>query len=154
DVRGTLGVTDLCVGGGLFANTFFNTAVDASQLFDRVFVPISPGNAGVAVGAVMAVGRQSGPSSTRARVSAFLGPQDDDERIKTTLDNCKLSYEYLHDDGAIVRAAVDALARDGLVGWFQGRMEWGPRALGHRSILANPHSPYVLDNLNVFLRKR
>jgi len=154
DLRATLDVTDLCVGGGFFANTFFNTAVQTSGFFDRVFVPISPGNAGVAVGAALAASRLHGDARPHGRSSPFLGPEYDDEAIKATLDNCKLSYEFLDQDEAIIAAAVDVLARDGLVGWFQGRMEWGPRALGHRSILANPQSPYVLDNLNLFLRKR
>ena len=54
----------------------------------------------------------------------------------------------------VINATVEALARGQLVGWFQGRMEWGHRSLGHRSILAKPTSPYVLDNLNSYLRKR
>jgi carbamoyltransferase len=64
-----------------------------------------------------------------------------------------LSYEFVSESDAI-DVAVDALARGRLVAWFQGRMEWGHRALGHRSILADPSSPYVLDNLNCYLRKR
>ena len=69
------------------------------------------------------------------------------------LDGCKLSYEFATTADAI-DAAVKALCRGQLVGWFHGRMEWGPRALGYRTILADPRSQYVLDNLNFFLRKR
>jgi carbamoyltransferase len=86
-------------------------------------------------------------------VSPYLGPAFESEAIKKTLDGCKLSYSFVGEGEAIDRA-VDALAQGQLVGWFQDRMEWGPRALGHRSILANPRSPYVLENLNGFLRKR
>ena len=93
-----------------------------------------------------------GARLTRA-LSPFLGPGFDSEHIKNVLDNCKLSYEYLA-DGPLIDATVDALRRGQLVGWFQGRMEWGIRALGHRSILANPFSPYTLENLNRFLKRR
>ena len=86
-------------------------------------------------------------------VSPFLGPEYTTEDIKRTLDNCKLSFEFLN-DREIVRTTVDAVLQGRLVGWFQGRMEWGHRALGNRSILASPLSPYVLDNLNVFLKHR
>jgi carbamoyltransferase len=64
-----------------------------------------------------------------------------------------LSYDYFGDGQLIDRTAA-ALAKGKLVGWFQGRMEWGPRALGNRSILASPVSPYVLENLNLFLKRR
>jgi carbamoyltransferase len=102
------------------------------------------------VGAALDV---AGDARATGSVSPFLGPEYDTEAIKRTLDNCKLSYECL-DEGEAIATAVRALARGHLVGWFQGRMEWGHRALGHRSILASPLSPYVLDNLNVFLKHR
>jgi predicted NodU family carbamoyl transferase len=73
--------------------------------------------------------------------------------VKAALDGCKLSYAFVSPSQA-VDAAVAALARGHLVGWFDGRMEWGHRSLGHRSILADPTSRYVLDNLNPPLRKR
>jgi carbamoyltransferase len=82
-----------------------------------------------------------------------MGPGWDDEAIKRTLDNCKLQYDRLRAD-QVVDAAVDRLLKGDLVGWFEGRMEWGPRALGARSILASPFSPYVLENLNRFLKRR
>ena len=152
DIRGSLGVTRLCLGGGLFFNTFLNTRIADASIFDEVFVPPNPGNAGVAAGAALAVDSTSG-KRTPERVSAFLGPEYGLEEIKATLDNCKLSYECLS-DGDVIETCVKTLSAGRLVGWFQGRMEWGPRALGHRSILASPFSPYVLDNLNVYLKRR
>jgi carbamoyltransferase len=85
--------------------------------------------------------------------SAFLGPQYEPTEIKATLDNCKLTYEYLS-EREVIETCIEALTAGRLVGWFQGRMEWGHRALGNRSILASPLCPYVLDNLNVFLKQR
>jgi carbamoyltransferase len=153
DIRATVETDTLCVGGGLFYNTHFNTLVRASGIFQRVFVPINPGNAGLAVGAALIVARENGSEQNTTGVSPFLGPEYDSEAIKAALEGCKLSYEFVTDTQAL-DAAVEALVRGQLVAWFQGRMEWGHRALGHRSILANPRSEYVLDNLNFFLRKR
>jgi carbamoyltransferase len=152
DIRTALGIPRLCLGGGLFFNTFFTTLIAQSGWFEDVFVPPNPGNSGLAAGAALtATPRSTDPRSLEA--SPFLGPGYDLEQIKGTLDNCKLSSECLS-EGEVIDAVVQALTAGRLVGWFQGRMEWGPRALGHRSILANPLSPYALDNLNVFLKQR
>ncbi len=113
-----------------------------------MFVPANPGNAGLAVGAAK---RLAGLAP--APLSAFMGPSFDPDEIKSTLDNCKLRYDWA-DEGSVVEQAVHHLQQGRLVGWFEGRMEWGPRALGARSILANPFSPYVLENLNRFLKRR
>ncbi len=139
----------LAVGGGLFHNTAFTTALARSGLFADVRVPIDPGNAGVAVGAALAHAGSVGGMPP----SPFLGPAYDRTAVKAVLDNCKVSYDYVQEHGATERA-VDALQRGHLVGWFTGRMEWGRRALGHRSILASPTAPYVLENLNRFLKHR
>ncbi len=123
-----------------------------SGLFKETFVPINPGNAGLAIGASLMVAEGDG-CQNKPVVSPFLGAGYESEAVKETLDSCKLSYEFVSETEA-QDAAVGALSRGHLVGWFQGRMEWGHRALGHRSILANPLCEYVLDNLNFFLRKR
>jgi len=153
DIRRSLGHDTLCVGGGLFYNTYFTTLIRASGIFDHVFVPINPGNAGLAVGAPLMVAGRDGYARVSQNVSPFLGPEYDSNAIKAELDGCKLSYAFLKEND-VINATVEALSRGQLVGWFQGRMEWGHRSLGHRSILADPTSPYVLDNLNSFLRKR
>jgi carbamoyltransferase len=150
DVRAGTSAARLCLGGGLFYNTALATLVRQSGIFDDVHVPANPGNAGTAVGAALVA---DGRPLRGAPVSPFLGPEYSVEQIKQTLDNCKLSYECLS-DSAVVETVARALERGQLIGWFQGRMEWGHRALGNRSILANPSSAYVLDNLNVFLKQR
>jgi carbamoyltransferase len=153
DIRRRSEHDTLCVGGGLFYNTYFTTLIRTSGIFDHVFVPINPGNAGLAVGAPLMVAGRDGNASASRELSPFLGPEYDADAIKAELDGCKLSYAFLN-EGEVINTTVEALARGQLVGWFQGRMEWGHRSLGHRSILADPTSPYVLDNLNSFLRKR
>lgn len=141
------GRSALCVGGSLFTNSYFNSRVKMCGEFSDVFVPINPDNAGLCVGgALWATGR-------RQAVSPFLGPSFDSEEVKATLDNCKLSYQWASPADSL-SAAVEALKKGRLVAWFDGAMEWGPRALGARSILANPFEPYVLENLNRFLKQR
>jgi carbamoyltransferase len=152
DVRHVTGARDLCLGGGLFYNTYFNTRLRQSGIFDDVFVAPNPGTAGTALGAALAAA-DPGPRPRHQPISPFLGPEYEAEEIKQTLDNCKLSYECAT-EREVIDIAVDALVRGQLVGWFQGRMEWGHRALGNRSILATPASPWVLDNLNRFLKHR
>jgi carbamoyltransferase len=122
--------------------------VKLSGIFDDVFVPMDPGNAGLSVGAALHVSHL-----IRRAVSPFLGPAYVPEDIKATLDNCKLSYQWLSEPDMLAMT-VRALQAGQLVGWFEGSMECGPRALGARSILASPFSPYVLENLNRFLKHR
>jgi carbamoyltransferase len=138
----------LCVGGSLFSNSHFNSMVRLSNPCGEVFIPINPGNAGLSVGAALHV---IGP--VRQPVTPFLGPSYSSEEIKATLDNCKLNYEWASETDA-AGIAVQALQEGRLVAWFDGPMEWGPRALGARSIVASPFAPYVLENLNRFLKRR
>ena len=138
----------LCVGGTLFYQSSLNTIAKQSGLFTDVFVPIDPGDPGLAVGTAL----HANGCEPRA-VSPFLGPEYAGSELKRTLDNCKLHYNWVSDEQAI-EAAVSALQKGMLVAWFEGAMEWGPRALGGRSILASPFSQYVLDNLNGFLKLR
>src|SRR5437867_9750710 len=138
----------LCLGGSLFYHSSINTFVRTSGLFSRVFIPVDPGNAGLAVGtALHDCGRQP------KLLPAFLGPAYTSGEIKATLDNCKVPYTWVTESEAL-ETATEALQRGRLVGWYEGAMEWGQRALGARSILANPFAPYVLENLNRFLKHR
>jgi carbamoyltransferase len=148
------GVPNLCVSGGLFFNTYFNAAIRQTEHFSRVHIPINPGNGGVAAGAALAGDREiAAPAAQFNPSSPFLGPEFSNEHIKAVLDNCKLSYSFL-EDWQLLPRCVDSLARGELVGWFRGRMEWGARALGNRSILASPLAPHALENLNRFLKRR
>jgi carbamoyltransferase len=153
EIRRRFDCPRLCLGGGLFYNSYFTTLLADSGLFSETFVPANPGNAGVAVGAALAVAAAEAPLQRREPLSPFLGPEYSPQEIKAVLDNCKLSYDYLR-SGQVIERTTAALVKGQLVGWFQGRMEWGPRALGHRSILASPAARYVLENLNVFLKQR
>jgi carbamoyltransferase len=153
DVKSRFGGRQLCLGGGLFYNSYFNTLLAQSGAYEQTFVPVNPGNAGAAIGASLEAAAADGERRRTARLSPFLGPGYDAGAIKMVLDNCKLVYDHVH-DGQVIERAATMLSKGRLVGWFQGRMEWGPRALGNRSILASPMAPYVLENLNVFLKHR
>lgn len=147
-VRAAVGDPRLCLGGSLAHHSAINTRVKTSVLFDEVFVPVDPGNAGLAVGAAL-----HAAGGAPADVSPFLGPNYSVEETKVVLDNCKLQYSLERDD-EVIDEVVRTLRQGRLVAWFDGAMEWGPRALGARCILASPQSPYVLENLNRFLKQR
>src|SRR5207253_5829319 len=83
-----------------------------------------------------------------------LGPEYSPEQIKQVLENCKLRFRYLLTEGGLIEQAVRALNDHKIVAWMQGRMEFGPRALGNRSILASPLNPYSTENLNVYIKHR
>jgi carbamoyltransferase len=142
----------LCVSGGLFFNTYFTTVAATCGAFDQVHVPAHPGRNGAAMGAALVAGADSEIASTEVG-SPYLGPAYTSTHIKEDLDNCKLSYDLLHDE-RLLDDVVRALAGGRLIGWFHDRLEWGPRALGHRSVLADPLAPHTLDNLNGFLKRR
>jgi carbamoyltransferase len=147
DVRRTSGADFLCLGGTFFLNTYFCGLAKRSGLFEQVYVPVDPGDSGLAAGSALAV------TNTHVTAGPFLGPAWEPSEVKATLDNCKLNYDWSREDQMIERT-VDALVKGQLVGWFQGAMESGRRALGARSILANPRAPHVLENLNGFLKQR
>src|SRR3954469_1529598 len=151
EIRTTVGGDALCLGGGLFYNTYLNTRVASCGAFAEVFVPVNPGNPGVATGAALVCGQ--GELLTANEASPFLGPEYSPPEVKQVLDNCKLTYEYCS-DAETIGLAGPALCKGQIVAWFQGRMEWGHRALGNRSILANPFAPHVLEHLNAFLKHR
>jgi carbamoyltransferase len=142
--------TVLCLSGGLFFNTYFTTVAATCGAFESVHVPPHPGRNGTAVGAglIAAPGRR-----LPIVASPYLGPAYSDEAIKKTLENCKLLFDLQRED-RLMDEVLRSLSRGRLVGWFHGRLEWGPRALGHRSVLADPLATHTLDNLNGFLKRR
>jgi carbamoyltransferase len=140
----------LCLSGGLFFNTYFTTVAATCGAFARVHVPPHPGRNGTAVGAALLAAPTGRVPSV---ASPYLGPAYSDQAIKETLENCKLSFDLQRED-RLMDEVLRALSRGRLVGWFHGRLEWGPRALGHRSVLADPLATHTLDNLNGFLKRR
>jgi carbamoyltransferase len=121
----------------------------------NVFVQPAAGNAGTALGAVYHVWHQVRRHRRRHGMeSLFLGPGYGAEEIKQVLENCKLRFQYLRSTDDMLGRAVRMLGEHKILAWMQGRMEFGPRALGNRSILASPLDPYSTENLNVFIKHR
>jgi carbamoyltransferase len=133
--------------------------LERSGRWKNVFVQPAAGNAGTALGAVYQAHYRAGHyvqrQTTRAGAqSMLLGPSYTAEQIKQVLENCKLRFQYLRSTDDLLATAVRLLGEHKIVAWMHGRMEFGPRALGNRSILASPLDPYSTENLNVFIKHR
>lgn len=154
--REQTGEQNLCLAGGVALNSLACSAVERRPGFAKLFVQPAAGNAGCSIGAALYIWHQS--LGNRDRVyemqHAFLGPQFNDDQIKSVLDNCKLVYEYFLTEDKLVAEVARLLAEGRIVGWFRGAMEFGPRSLGARSILASPTSEMMRDNLNTFIKHR
>jgi len=137
----------LCLAGGVALNCVLNARLRDEGPFEAVWVQPAAGDAGTALGAALLVdARERGQGDRRERMQhAFLGPAFPDAEIEPFLKWAKLRYRRLERPAAEV---AELLARDLVVGWFQGRMEFGPRALGARSILASPLNPAMQTRLN------
>jgi carbamoyltransferase len=143
----TTGERDLCLAGGVALNCVMNARIRDDGPFDRVWVQPAAGDAGTALGAALWVdARERGDDERRYRMDhAYLGPSYDDTAIASFLAWSHLPFRRLDD----VAGEAAALLADGrIIGWFQGRMEFGPRALGARSILASPVDPAMQARLN------
>ncbi len=154
-LRKQTGHRNLCVAGGLFLNPLLVAAVEEKTGFENVFVQPAAGNEGTAVGAAWLAWHESPERSRVAPLaSLYLGPQFSNEQIKQVLDNCKATYRWCNSEDQKVDEALSLLQAGRIVAWFQGAAEFGPRALGNRSLLASPWAPYVVDNLNDFVKHR
>jgi carbamoyltransferase len=137
---------NLCLAGGVALNSKANGKILASGLVDKIFVQPAATDDGVAVGAALAPYLDGGGRlPNKAMRHAYLGPAFDDAAVETTLRTYKLRYVRLDDPAA---TAAELLSQGKILGWFQGRMEFGPRALGNRSILADPRDPEMTVKVN------
>ena len=137
----------LCLAGGVALNCVMNARIRDRAPFRRIWVQPAAGDAGTALGAALWVDarERQAERKTYTMDHAFLGPSYDDEAIETFLRWSKLPYRKLAD---VAEETAAILADDKVIGWFQGRMEFGPRALGARSILASPIHPEMQARLN------
>jgi len=137
---------NVCLAGGVALNSKANGKIVASGLVDKFFVQPAASDDGAALGAALAPCLDGGGRlPMRAMRHAYLGPEFDDEAIETALRTYKLKYTRLSDAAA---SAAELLSNGKILGWFQGRMEFGPRALGSRSILADPRDPEMNAKVN------
>jgi carbamoyltransferase len=153
--RESTGATSLCLAGGLFLNVFLVRALEARGAFEHVYVQPVSGNAGTALGAAYLSRKKVTGHSGRAPLSTLaLGMRADSQEIKTVLDNCKIAYRYLSGEDETIGESANLLLRDKIVGWCQGRSEFGHRALGYSSLLASPFSEYIIENVNQYIKHR
>ena len=146
------GVDALCIAGGVGLNSTMNGRLLGEGPFRRIFVPPGPHDGGAAMGAALLSYHASTKQGRREPLTtASLGPAFSDEEIAAALEASKVCYEKRPNIAADV---ADLLARGQVVGWFQGRMEWGPRALGSRSILADPTRVEMRDIVNRMIKHR
>ena len=145
----------VCLAGGVAFNVLLVEALERSGKFKGVFVQPAAGNAGTAIGASLYAWHALTPEAPRVPFKSLcLGPEFLNEEIKQVLENCKLNFRYLLTTENLLQAAIQELNDFKIVAWMQGRMEFGPRALGNRSILASPLNPYSSENLNVYIKHR
>lgn len=149
------GETNLCLAGGVALNGVANWRCFQASAFAELFIQPAAGDAGGAIGAALyAYHQQPGASShTAAAFSPYLGPEYSDTEIEKALTSSGLSYRRVSDDELLTDVA-GRLADDRIVGWFQGRMEAGPRALGARSILGNPANADMKNHINACVKFR
>ncbi len=134
----------LVMAGGVALNCVANARLAREGPFEQIWVQPAAGDAGTALGAALYVAHAAGDRIDSMR-SAALGRHFSDAEIESFLDDAQIAYER---PANIADAAAEIVARDGVVAWFQGKSEYGPRALGHRSLLAHPGFAANLDRLN------
>lgn len=140
------GSKNLCLAGGVALNSKANGKIAASGMFAQLFVQPAASDDGVALGAALAPYMHNGGKlPNRAMRHAYFGPAFDDAAIEAALRTYKIRCSRVEDPAA---AAAERLADGKILGWFQGRMEFGPRALGNRSILADPRDPEMNAKVN------
>jgi carbamoyltransferase len=145
----------LCLAGGLFLNPLLVAAIEARAGFENVFVQPAAGNEGTALGAAWLVWHQQlGRERLAPMPAPYWGPEYSNEEIKKVLENCKAAYHWCDSDERKFGEAARLLQAGKIVAWFQGAAEFGPRALGNRSLLASPWAPYVKENLNDYVKHR
>ena len=146
------GSRNVCLAGGVALNSKANGKILASGLVDKMFVQPAASDDGVALGAALAPYLDgNGKLPSNAMRHGYWGPSFDDDAIENTLRTYKLRYTRVSDPAS---TAAELLSKGKILGWFQGRMEFGPRALGNRSILADPRDPEMNAKVNSAVKFR
>ena len=151
---------NLCLGGGVALNGVANYRILKEGPFENLHIPPSPGDAGSAVGCAQylyychAKNERIIQKSTESIVNnIYVGPEYTNDEIKSFLDKNKIPCEFLERE-QLLRNTAKLISEGSIIGWYQGKMEWGPRALGNRSILADPRDEKMKDVLNEKIKHR
>ncbi|MDO6462507.1 carbamoyltransferase [Granulosicoccaceae sp. 1_MG-2023] len=157
-LRQEYGIDNLCMAGGVALNCVANGKVLRDGAFGQIWIQPAAGDAGGALGAALAAtyleaGQERTPHTPDSMHGSYLGPQLSDAEIRAELDAAGAVYREL-DEPDLIAAAARALSQGDALGWFQGRMEFGPRALGNRSILGDPRAGDTQKELNLKVKFR
>ncbi|MCW5518529.1 carbamoyltransferase [Aureitalea sp. L0-47] len=158
--RRMTGCENLCLAGGVALNCVANGKLERAGIFDNIWIQPAAGDAGGSLGAALAVyhmyfnlDRELNSESDGMK-SAYLGPGYSDHEVEAMNEKHKASCEKFENEEELIAELATYLEKGSVVGWFQGRMEFGPRSLGNRSILANPSSPGMQEILNEKIKNR
>ena len=148
---------NLCLAGGVALNCVANGKIKEKKIFENIFVQPASGDAGGSLGAALAFWhlelKKEKISKPNFMKGSYLGPEFDNNEIKSKLDSLGATYESYSQE-KIIELTAKKLSEGKSFGWFQGKMEFGPRALGNRSILADPRSEFMQKNLNLKIKYR
>jgi len=153
------GERNLCLAGGVALNCVVNGILLREKIFENIWIQPAAGDAGGALGAALSAWylhhnkERVTSKELDAMKGAYLGPEFNDPEIEAELTECGATFKKLSED-ALIETVATALADEKAVGWMQGRMEFGPRALGARSIIADPRSPIMQKQLNLKVKYR
>lgn len=153
------GAKYLTMAGGVALNCVGNSAILRERIFDDVWIQPASGDAGGALGAAFAAyhlyfGRDREPETPDAMQGAYLGTRWSDAEIEVVLSDARAAWTKMTNDAELTEKVAKLVADGKVVGWFQGRMEYGPRALGARSIVADPRNPEMQKKLNLKIKFR
>jgi len=151
-------IPNLCLAGGVALNCVANGKILKEKIFDNIWVQPAAGDAGGSLGAALGLWHieQNNPRVVNLNddmQGSYLGPEYSQQQIEEQLDNAGAKYTILDEEDLIEKVAID-ISKNEAVGWFQGRMEFGPRALGARSILGDPRSSEMQKTLNLKVKYR
>jgi len=149
------GMDQLCLAGGVGLNCVANWRILQESGFKEIFIQPAAGDSGGALGAAFYVYNTALANPRTFRMDhALWGPAYDDEQVKAALDHANAEYVHVDDEDELLRRTARMIADGKVVGWFQGRLEFGPRALGARSLLADPRDPKMKDVINAKVKFR
>lgn len=153
------GMKDLCLAGGVSLNCVANGKLFSANIFENIYIQPAAGDAGGAVGAALAYDfMQNGIEHKKLDIDsmqgAYLGPDFNNKDILKVCNRYNAKYNIISDENELLKYVAEKIADSNVVGWFQGRMEFGPRALGNRSILADARDPEMQKKLNLKIKYR
>ncbi len=157
-LRKEFNIPNLCLAGGVALNCVANGKILKEKIFDNIWIQPAAGDAGGSLGAALAFwhiekNEERKISNTDDMQGSYLGPQYSQQEVERRLNDLGAKFEILNEEDLIIRVAED-LSKGNVIGWFQGRMEFGPRALGARSIIGDPRQQSMQKNLNLKIKYR